>query len=873
MHIRRPRPAFVRLLSTLLFSAGLMGGGAPSLSAQALPARSNAASAPLSYYFNEAERSFDPAIPTPEEFLGYEIGAHHTRHDRIVAYLEELARLSDRAVYRSLGESYERRPLPILTVTSPANHARLEEIRQTHLRASEDPSIPAGDRPVIVHLAYGVHGGETSGPEAALLTAYWLVAGTSPEVLRALEEGVYHVEPVQNPDGRERHTVWVNGNRSLQLSADPLDREHNEGFPGGRTNHYQYDLNRDWLPLENPENRVKVDFHHGWRANVVTDVHEMGTNATYYFEPSKPYGSWNPLIPQRLYTGITLDFAEHYRRHLDEIGSLYFTKEQFDNTYPGYGSTYPKFLGGFALTFEQASSRGGIQESTHHGVLTYAFSIRNQHRTGLATVRGALEHRQTLLEYQQEFFATALSEADAFPVKGYLWGDPHDATRNRLFLEFLLRHRLEVYELGSTVTQDGHAFEPGSAWVVPTRQPHYRLVRSIFETTDTYADSTFYDASTWTVSLAYGVPQAELRRASLPLGGRVTQPPAPPAATVPRSHYVYLLDWSDTNAPKALYWLQARGVRAEVATQPFTLATHQGPRAFVRGSISIPVQVQTLGGDELHALIQEAARESGVTFQSASTGYALAGVDLGSAAFRPILPPRILLVAGGEGSTLWHLLDTKVGVPLTRIEAGDFSRADLTRYTVIVVPSGGLPVEGEPLEELRRWVRRGGTLVAVRGGVTWAVGNGFTPNVVLQEADAPEEAVRRDWGDAGALASQAIGGSIWQADLDITHPLGFGYHRRELAVWRDHSIFLAPSRNSFSTVAQLTDDPHLSGYISPRNRERLRNSPSVVADRLGGGSVVLLADQPNHRGYWYGTNRLFLNALFFGALITTPGGG
>jgi len=860
-------------LVAVYFSTFLAVGGSLELEAQGLPTRSNAASAPLSYYFTPEERQFDPSIPSPEEFLGYEIGAHHTRHDRIVDYLKELARLSDRAVYRSLGETYERRELPLLTVTSPANLARLEEIRLTHLQASEDPSIPAGDRPVIVHLATGVHGGETSGPEAALLNAYWLVAGTSPEVLRALDQGVYHVEPVQNPDGRDRHVTWVNGNRSLQLSADPLDREHNEGFPGGRTNHYQFDLNRDWLPLENPESRARVDFHHRWRANVVTDAHEMGTNSTYYFEPSKPYGSWNPLIPERLYTEITLDFAEFYRDHLDAIGSLYFTKEQFDNTYPGYGSTYPKFLGGFALTFEQASSRGSIQESTHHGILTYAYTIRNQHRTGLATIRGALEHRRKLLEYQQEFFSTALTEADDFPVKAYLWGDSHDRTRNRLFLEFLLRHRLEVFELASPVTQGGQTFEPGKAWIVPTRQPHYRLVRSIFETTDTYADSTFYDASTWTVSLAYGVPQAELRSTSFPRGGRVTEVPPPPPPAVPRSDYVYLLDWSDTNAPKALSWLQARGVRGEVATQPFTLQTNEGPRAYVRGTITIPVQVQTVGAEALHVLVEEAAQEAGVTFQSAVTGYSLDGVDLGSARFRPVVAPRILLVAGGEGNTLWHLLDTKVEVPLTRIEAAAFQGADLTRYTVIVVPSGGLPIGGEGLEDLRRWVRGGGTLIAVRGGVPWAIRNGFTPNLELPEPEPPTSLGRRDWGDAGALRSQAIGGSIWQADLDITHPLGFGYHRRELAVWRDHSTFLAPSRNAFSTVAQLTDDPHLSGYVSAENRERLRKSPSVVADRLGGGGVVLLVDQPNFRGYWYGTNRLFLNAVFFGGLITTPGGG
>jgi len=283
-----------------------------------------------------------------------------------------------------------------------------------------------------------------------------------------------------------------------------LDREHNEGWPGGRSNHYWFDLNRDWLPLENRESRARIEWHHRWLPNVVTDYHEMGTNSTYYFEPSEPRASWNPLIPERMYTEITEDFAVHYARALDQIGSLYFTKEVFDNAYPGYGSTYPKFLGAYAITFEQASARGHVQESTRHGELSFPFAIRNHVRTSLATVRGAMEHRAKLLDYQREFFASALTEADRFPVKAYIFGDPHDAGRNRALLDLLLRHRLEVYEVPQTVRAGGHEFRPGSAWVVPTRQPGYRMVRTIFERTHEFADSVFYDASTWTISLATG---------------------------------------------------------------------------------------------------------------------------------------------------------------------------------------------------------------------------------------------------------------------------------------------------------------------------------------------------------------------------------
>ena len=831
-----------------------------------------------SYFFPDGQQ-FDTSIPSPEQFLGYAIGTHHTRHDRIVAYMQELARLSDRATYQEIGLTYELRPMPVLTVTAPENHARLEEIRRKHITSTEPGATPApsAGRKVIVHLGYGVHGNETSSSEAAMLTAYWLVAGRTPDVEQFLREGVYHVEPVLNPDGRDRHTNWANMHKATPVVADPVDREHNEVWPGGRTNHYWYDLNRDWLPLENPESRARIDFHHAWRPNVVTDYHEMGANSTYFFEPSKPYSSWNPLLPERLYTDITLDFAAHWAAALDEIGSLYFTKEIYDNMYPGYGSSYPNFLGGLGLVFEQASSRGLAQESSRRDVLTFPFAIRNHVRTSIATVRAAVQHKAKLLDYQRDFFESALREAERFPVKAYVFGDPHDAGRNRAFLDLLLRHRLNVYELPQAVRANGHVFEPGRAWVVPTAQPKFRMVRSIFERTNEYADSAFYDASTWTVSLAYGMPDAELD-GRVALGAQVTEPPAPQGVgAVQPARYAYLLDWSDYYAPKALYHLLSNGVHAEAAFEPFTARTNSGERAYPRGSISIPVQTQSLEPQRLHELVLEAEQLAGVPFQSTSTGYSLAGADLGSGSFRPLVAPRVLMVIGdgvssGEAGQIWHMLDTKFAIPMTKVDSDDFNRVDLSRYDVLVLPSGSYGfIGGGRLDDLRRWVRNGGTLIALRTAAPWAVTSELAPNTSRVEDSDTTDPGRRDYADAAAVrGAQAIGGSIWMTDLDITHPLAFGYHRRQLPVWRDHGMFFEPSSNPYSTVAQLTDSPHLSGYISAPNLERLRNSPSLIADQLGGGSVILMLDNPNFRGYWYGTNRLFLNAVFFGRHVSVP---
>ncbi len=847
--------------------------------------RPDQAAAQSEYFFPHGS-SFNPDIPSPEEFLGYRIGTFHTRHDRIVAYMQELARLSDRATYQSIGFTYEHRFMPVLTVTSPANHARLETIRQEHLASLEPGTSARHDLPVIAHLGYNVHGNESSGAEAGMLTAYWLVAGTGAEVEQYLDEGVFHIEPTLNPDGRDRHAFWVNMNRAEPFVADPADREHNEMWPGGRTNHYWFDLNRDWFPLVNPESQARVAFHHHWRPQVVTDHHEMGTSSSFFFEPTKPVGSWNPLLPERLYTEITETFADYWAGAMDGMGSLYFSGEVFDNSYPGYGSTYPGFLGALAVLFEQASSRGHVQESTHHGLLTFAFAIRNQLRAAMATVQATIENRETMVDYQREFFDSAIAEGDAYEISGWVFGDPYDHTLNREFIELLLRHDIDVYELASTQQGEHVTFEPGNAWVVPASQPMYRLARSVFERTNTFADSVFYDASTWTISLAYGMPDLALQTSRLPLGAQITEMPNVGGATaVERSWIAYLMDWSNSGAPRALQAMQAAGVRAEAAFSPFTISTTGGESSFTRGSISIPVGNQTLNPDSLFAVVTSVAREANVAIHSATTGYSTEGIDLGSGNFRPVRAPRVLIPMGEGISSydvgqLWHLLDQRIGMPVTKVDVTDFGRVDWANYDVLVLVSGNLSfISGDMIETLKTWIRGGGTVIAQRGAAAWATRNGLTPNVdepgfgkPASEEDEEEETARRNYEDARNFEGpQVIGGSIWEADLDITHPLGFGYTRRHLPIWRDHNTFFAPSKNAYSTVAKLVeDDPHLSGYISAENRERLRGSPSVIVDRFGRGTVILLIDNTNFRGYWRGTNRLFLNALFFGDQIQVP---
>lgn len=842
----------------------------------------------LEYFFKDEDvESFDDRIPSPQEFLGYELGSHHTRHDQIVAYFRKLGELSDRAEFNEIGQTYGHRPLINLKVTSQENHANLDDIRETHLQANDPQNdSPDPDRPAISYLGYGVHGNETSSSETAMLTAYYLIAGEGDPVDRYLEEGVFIIDPVMNPDGRDRHTHWANMHKGNPPVADPLDREHNEAWPGGRTNHYWFDLNRDWLPIVHPESQARVDLIHRWKPNVATDFHEMGTTSTYFFEPTKPEGSWNPTLPEELYTDFTLRFADHWADYLDDIGSLYFTKEIFDNSYPGYGSTYPNFMGGLGLVFEQASARGHVQEN-QWGELTFEFAIRNHLRTSLGTIKAAIEEREYMQDYQRRFFESALEEAGDFETEAYIFGDPHDTSRNREFLGLLLNHRIEVYELSESVDVDGTTFDQENSWIVPVEQEQFRLVRTIFETAEEFADSVFYDASTWTMSLAYGLPNAEYnsgRWDDLPTGSRVTEAPEPPQQTeLPVSQYAYLLDWSDYYAPKALYHLLDHDVIVQSAFEPTTIETNQGETEYSRGSLMVPVQPQDYSPEELHSIVLEAAHKAGVEFQSTSTGYAVDGVDLGSRNVPVIEKPKAFTIVGSGTSSygagqLWHLLDTKVNMPITKVDRQNYSRISLEEYDVAVFVSGnyGFLSEDE-VEDLQRWIRNGGTLITIGGAAQWAVRNELTSDIHIvddnnaEEEEEPEIPPRLDYEKARDIfGAQRIGGIILETDLDITHPLGYGYHDRQLPVWRSHTTFYHPSENPYSTVAQYTASPLMSGYISDENLEAISETASILVDQSGSGRVILMADNPKFRGYWFGTNKLLLNAIFFGQHISVP---
>jgi hypothetical protein len=817
-------------------------------------------------YFLEKYEPYNNSILSPEEFLGYEIGFQHTRHDQIVSYLTYLSSVSDKADLINYGKTHEGRNLVILTISSKNNLNRLGEIQKEHLK-NTIPGVTVTsneDLPIIINLGYGVHGNEPSSSEAALLTAYTLVSSKSKKIEKFRQNSVVFIDPTINPDGRDRHTQWANQNKSINLVADEYDSEHNEAWPRGRTNHYWFDLNRDWLLAVNPESRGKLKWFHTWYPNVVTDFHEMGTNSNYFFEPMKTNASVSPLIPAENYNVLSPKFAEYYVKALDSIGSFYYTKESFDETYPGYGSSYPDVQGGLAILFEQASSRGHLQE-TNYGTISFGFTIRNQYLSSLATVEAAVDNKKMLRDYQKRFFDSSLKEFKDEKVKAYEFGDLYDQNRTKAFIDKLLIHKVKVYK-----SKD--------KYVVPVNQRQSRMVKNFFETYDKYVDSVFYDASAWSMSNFYNMKSKKLKSFTAESEVLSTKDLVK-NVKVNKSNYSYILDWDDYNSVATLNYLQKNNLITYSAFKPFSVKVNETKsiKNFNYGSILIPVSKQKISSEELYEIIKTAQEKFNVPIFNSESGFSIKGIDLGSNNFRINKPVKVALVVGEgvnsyEAGEVWHLLDTRIGMPLSKIRLNQFSRVSLDKYTTMIMVSGSYnQLNKNDIEKINDWVEKGNTLITIAKGSSWAINKKLVKESLLEPTKDSIFSRKNYVNAAENIGRERIGGAILSVDLDLTHPLSFGYRDSSIPVYKNNNVFINKTKDHYSSVGVYSKDPHIDGYISEKNiKNNFKNTASLIVSKLGSGRVIIFADNPNFRGSWYGTNKLFLNAIFFGDNINVP---
>ncbi len=832
-------------------------------------------------YYLPAGTAYDPKVPTPEQFFGWQVGEWHLHSEQVAAYLQAVAAAApERVKFEVMGRTHERKPLVLLTITAPEHLRDLENIRLAHLALS-DPAKPApadlGSMPVVVNLGYSIHGNEPSGVNAMVLVAYHLAAARGPEIEAMLRQAVILIEAQRNPDGGDRAAQWFNQHRSLSApSADPVDREHNEAWPRGRYNHYWFDPNRDWLPLVHPEAQARAELFHRWRPNLLTDHHEMGSNNTFFFQPGVPDRN-NPSSPDQVFA-LTHKVAAFHQQALDGRGVFYFSEQAFDDFYPGKGSTYPDLHGTIGILFEQASSRGHAQE-TQNGRLDFPFTIRNQVLTSFSSLAAAIALRPELLALQRDFPRTTAELAAQSKVRAYVFGDDGDPARAWAFRDLLARHHIEVRPLKADVAAGGRTFKAGAAWVARVDQPQYRLLHEMFVQRTEFKDNVFYDVSAWTLPLAFNLPFAALERT--PEAGDVpSDAPAFPTGALVGGHsdYAYLFNWESYYAPRALLRLQQAGIAVKGLTgAPIEMVAADGTRArFAPGAILVPVGMQPAKAGAIREIVNRIVREDAVTVYGCATGLTPASVDLGSSSFMPLALPKVALITGQgvepqEIGAAWHVLDQRVGLAPTLLDVAQLGGADLGRYNVIVFGNGNYAdtVKDTTVAALKAWVRQGGTLVLSGKAVQWAAKKELAA-LEFKPAETPpaDNADRQPYGSAAEReALKRVAGSILAVSVDPTHPLGFGFARGELALCRTHTLILKRAKSPYETPAVYTATPLLSGYVSAANQKALADSAAVVALASGQGAVVALADDANFRGFWYGGNRLFFNAIFFGDAI------
>ncbi|MBX2873674.1 MAG: zinc carboxypeptidase [Saprospiraceae bacterium] len=828
----------------------------------------------LTYYLPDIE--YDSDIPTPEQVLGYQIGEWHITHDQLLFYMRTVAAASPRMQLVEHGRTYEGRPLIHLIVSSPANHSQLEEIREQHVQLSDPASasnLNTGEMPVVIYQGFSIHGNEASGVNASALVAYYLAAGKSAEVNTLLDNAVIILDPCFNPDGVQRFSTWVNMHKNDNLTSDPQDREYSESWPRGRTNHYWFDLNRDWLPVQLPESQGRIEVFHRWKPNILTDHHEMGSSSTFFFMPGEPTRV-NPITPQKN-QDLTAKIGTYHQAALDQIGSLYYSGEGYDDFYYGKGSTYPDANGCIGILFEQASSRGHLQK-TQNGVLSFPFTIRNQVATALSTQKAGVGLRTDLLDFQREFYQEGLKKAARDRVKGFVFGDSHDATRTRALVKIMQQHQIQVYRNKDTGAKIGDAESVEEAYVVPLDQPQYHLIKGMFDVRTSFEDSLFYDISAWTLPLAFNLPyeaitdkgrlnamQGELVQGALPSDN----------LNFSKASYAYLLSWDDYQAPQALSHLLSAGLIVRVTTKPFQL----GGKSYDVGTLVIPVQQEVMNADELYTKLQSISEETKVPFVTASTGLSPIGPDLGSRDMGVLEAPKVLLLVGDgvssyEAGEAWHLLDQRYDIAVTKGSTTVFNRLDLSRYNVIIMVDGSYSSLGKSgAGKLKSWVSQGGTLVASKRAVSWAASNGLA-NVLVKKREEGKDRPQRPYGKlARDNGGRVVGGAIVEAEVDLSHPLLYGYHREKMPVFRRGTFLFEAAKNPYATPIRYTENPLLSGYVHKDEQKRLSKAAAAVVSATGRGKVICLSDNPNFRAFWYGTNKIFANAIFFGQIISSSG--
>lgn len=818
----------------------------------------------LAYFMPSSlyQYTLDAQIPTPKQVLGFEPGEQLVLWEQVINYMECLANTSPRFSIKEYGRTHEHRPVVCVAITSPKNQQRLDEIRRQHaLMADPTAQVDIAELPVVVEIMESIHGNEPSGVNSSVPLAYFWAAAQGPEIEELLDKTVILLVPGQNPDGINRFATWANSHRSLPNNSDPQSMEFHEAFPGGRSNHYWHDLNRDWINATQPEMKALLNIYHDWMPNTVDDHHEQGRDSYFFMEPADPV-AYYPYIPQEN-KDLTRKIAETNVKALDGIGSLYFSRDSYDSYSLGTGDVYGDALGTVAMLFEQPSARGHQQQSTN-GKLNLSFTMRNQLITAMGSIKASYEMRQTLNDYMRRFVADRYAETQKQQVRGWVFdGNGSEATAYH-FIELMRQHRIEVSRLAKDLTQGGHTYKAENSYVISAVQRHSMLLRSMFDSNKQFTDSLFYDVSTWNMAEAYGLNYAELKSTAGLMGDDATQM-AFREGTVKggKSQVAYLFDNKELYAPYMINGLQQAGIRV-LASGSGAKAT-DGSFSYGPGMLIVPVKSQEVSTDSIYSVISRLAKTGGIDVQSAGTSL-MQDFDLGHFTTAAVRKAKVAIVAGGRDTgTPWYLLNYRMQMTPTLLDDATLDRQDLSAYNVIILTSALR--DKRTGEKLAEWVRNGGELITLGDGYRTSNDLKLTEikTKTLEKPDSTQYISYADRRDR--MSMYEIPGTTMRVQMDYTHPLGWGYQTEMPLLKRTKLVFEQPKEVNNVPVWFDKQDPLLSGYLRAAHKKSLTGAPEVICQKVGKGIVISFADDINFRSTWYASTRMFMNAVLFGDRI------
>ena len=813
----------------------------------------------LDYYLGDTS-NYNQSIPTPESIIGHQVGELHISHDKLSHYVQEVSKHSDRVKLVNRGKTYENRTSWLLIITSEQNHSRLEEIRKNHLELSnsKNRSVDVTNMPIVVYQGFSVHGDEPSGSNASLPLIYHLLASNSDETKELLNDVVILLDPSLNPDGLQRFSQWANSNKNQSLNPDSNDREYNQYWPRARTNHYWFDLNRDYLPNQLIESNFKIQTYTEWLPNIMTDHHEMGTNSSFFFQPGVPERK-NPLISD-LNQELTKEIATYHEDALNKIGSLYYSEEDYDDFYFGKGSSYPDINGGIGILFEQGSSRGHIQESVN-GILTFPFTIRNQLTAAFSTLRAAKSMRVKLLNYMKDFFDDQV-ELNPRKSENIIFGKSKDKSTVYHLADVLNSHKIKFNNISEDIVINGNKYSKDNSYIIPMNQPKRTLIKGMFNTQTKFKDSLFYDVSAWTFPLAFNVKYdytdglSETKISKI-IDDQVDNLTKPNGFVDSKSEYAYIFEPHEYYTQAAIYKILDHGLRVKTATREFSI----NGKKYDYGTYMIQVQNQKLNSDEIYDLLNEVSRNYSIRFESQPTGIT-DGIDLGSDYFIIVKQPKIALIVGDgvrsyDAGEIWHLLDTRYNIPITKLDVGNLGYIDLDKYSHVILPDySGRRINSDQIKE---YVNNGGNLIAYRNSVRWVSNN--IDEIELLSYDLVAEDVAFDEREA-FYGAQETGGAIFKSIIDKSHPINYGIESSSLPLFRNSNVYMAKDEQSFNNPILYSNNSLMSGYVSEENLSLLKKSSPFKLVRKGKGKILLMTDNTNFRAFWFGTNRILLNMLF-----------